>query len=158
VGCRLPIRGVPLPGARLIADLREHLAQCAGAQRHARLVLQVQIALRLHVRQHAQGIERRDAGGRMAHQHDGGRVVIHQLPLGLLRIGQRGRETIDQALAVLEGVHHDGLDAVAIEQLLGILPPLFHVVQNPAVILKQRLAQRPAVDENRCSGQRRQIK
>jgi len=47
----LPIPFVPLPGTRPVADLREYLGECTGAERHVRLVLQVQVALRFHVRQ-----------------------------------------------------------------------------------------------------------
>ena len=123
--CIQPINAVPLAGAGLIADTREDLAQSSRAQRKFRFVFNVQMALGLHVGQDSKGIERGNPGGRMAHQHDGGRVFIDQLPFSLLWVRERGRQAIYQALAVLEGVHHDGLDAVAIEQFRGTVPAAF---------------------------------
>ena len=139
----------PSPRAVPVAHAREYLSQATRAQRILRLPLQVQSALRFHVVQHAQGIEGRYALGRLPHENHRRGLAVDQPPLLLQRVGKPRSQQIDQAAGIFEAVHHDGPDAILIQQLLGALAAAFVVVvEDPRIIQEQRFAQRAPVDEH----------
>src|ERR1035437_5047885 len=150
----LQINPYPLARPRKIPDLGENLPETSRATRGFRLMLDVQAALVLHMGQDIERVQRLYARWRRTHEDQRLWVVVDQFPCGLRRVGERRGQQVRRTGGVFEGVHDDRLYAVAVQQILsaGHAVGRIVVVEDADVILKNRFAERPAVDERPLPG------